>query len=70
MAATQADVELLRSSLKHLEELQGMFDSAKGEGVDMAKQLIELRCGGTLMPCAEDSKKQEHYIMYCKQLTG
>ena len=50
LAASQADVEQGCNNLKHLEQLRRMFEGADGNGVDMAKQLIELRCSIAVMP--------------------
>lgn len=68
LAAIQADVEQCRSSLKHLEELQGIFDGAKREGVDMTKQLIELRCSSTVTLCAESAHRRRHKFLKCTEV--
>ena len=46
LGAAQADMDQCCSRLKHLEHIQRMLEAAKGDGTDMAKQLVELRCAG------------------------
>ncbi len=45
-----------------------MFDTAREEGVDMAKQLIELRCGSIVMPYVKSSHKHACKFLRCTEV--
>ena len=59
LVALEAEVLQCSSNLKHLEHLQKKLEGAKGDDVDMTKQLIELRCASPVRPYARCPHRQQ-----------